>query len=1325
MPSKPWLDSDAPTAALLVDLSKAFERVNPYWILHILRMRGAPTWVCNYAKYVLFGRLIRHKVQGRLLPPRAVYVGVDMGRSFSVFLFCLAMDPIYHYLNRIPRVLSVQGYIDDNTIAGPGNDIEWVHGVQNCYQLCRTAGFQIDPHSCWQAVSSDCPPFATQMITERQENQSLLQQPRHPTSRSAILAAILPRKTLILSRAGKCIGLTPREASRILNGLDYSPISSLLALECECRCKTALVINSPLPSWVLRQLDQAGFGAHCVQGVATSLGLLLLGRSQLDDKELWRVTTHPSTLKQINPKAAEKFVHRLRLFRQPVLSVVSRSIAFNTFSQSVVLYTTSYFGAATEDLRMLRAAAAELLLGRSWIRHDLLAYVLRWSKISPLLDPGLSILVSALGLFLRKGGGLHELYSEYPPPVNRQTHEVRALWQAWSRVVGEDLLTTAASSSGTVKQRINAVKTLILRHMMQVASGYIHNKVLASGWTGGISWSWLSQAITASKRWIPSMARFTLLRWAVNEDDDDWLARRGISRSRGCAFCANTGRSYPFGGCQVAICENCISLKQITAFTVDEVEVPVPRGSTSVRNQETAVESGPYMRCIACTKGDNTVGHWIRWCKVPIVALRNLTNDTTISSLLEGSRKSMRHLAIATRVVHQYRLLLREAGAMRHQVAAPPIATESWIANLTQKVYADLPSDLRLVHVRTQQVNAVCSLDDSNLACQDKSPLHISCTLAPARICSATKACHTNQTVGVVQLGSEAIQLIQQSIQVGIGISPNVTLNPYRCGCGEFHCKITALVPIGPEDVLCSNIQQEAGTLIIQFDGSCHADKEVGGAGAALLELQTHGLTLLRWRALALPKCPDNIFAEAMSANLGTDLLCEELVQRKFSTKQIYMQGDILPIIKHLAFAGRFRRIDLQPIVQQIRRKQSKFFDFGTWMYRPREANIIADHLAGIASRAAYELPNEQSQPIEVPTPAPYHMAMQAGAVVLDERPSGDTILLLTELPSTGLLQIRQFLMKSDYERYRREIEAYLVSTANLTQPRLVEYMATSLDNLGRLYGRGPCAQRLPRTVRLLLFGRTHQEVDMTGSFYEIMRRLSQDPLLPHIVDLRKIINDLLGLVPHDQRQLTIKRHPLIVMNAGASLACAKLERDFGFSCPTALLHLSAKIESATRAVVATHLPRLRPRYHSSDRGATFRVLEWYEEYVMLTFYKELTRRVHLKSVIWLHDGLWIPKGISLEAILTAERVMLQQLQLEQTPLFRIKDLSTETNEIVDTLGEVCPNQTHGPVLPDGIGRVDPIVSQGGSRIRWNTQAQSTGYATFVERIAKRRRKSR
>ena len=75
------------------------------------------------------------------------------------------------------------------------------------------------------------------------------------------------------------------------------PLAHSLRLSVNVDAKLPLLLTSPLPSWVLRQLDQAGFGAHCVQGVATSLGLLLLGRSQLDDKDLWRVTTHPSTLK--------------------------------------------------------------------------------------------------------------------------------------------------------------------------------------------------------------------------------------------------------------------------------------------------------------------------------------------------------------------------------------------------------------------------------------------------------------------------------------------------------------------------------------------------------------------------------------------------------------------------------------------------------------------------------------------------------------------------------------------------------------------------------------------------------------------------------------------------------------------------------------------------------------------------------------------------------------------------------------------------------------------------------------------------------------------
>ena len=436
----------------------------------------------------------------------------------------------------------------------------------------------------------------------------------------------------------------------------------------------------------------------------------------------------------------------------------------------------------------------------------------------------------------------------------------------------------------------------------------------------------------------------------------------------------------------------------------------------------------------------------------------------------------------------------------------------------------------------------------------------------------------------------------------------------------------------------------------------------------------------------------------------------------------MYMQGDILPIVKHLAFAGRFRRIDLQPIIQRIRKKQSRYFDLGKWLYRPREANILADHLAGVASKAAIAMAGSYSDPVEIPVEAPYHIALQAGAVVLDERPPGTTILLLTETTSISVQEVLQFAQQPSNARYRKELQAYLSGTANLTRPRVVEYTASATDYLGRLYGRGPCAQRLPRKLRLLLFGKNHQEVDMIGSFYEIMRRLSNDQRLPRIAELRAVLSDLLGLIPNDRRARVIKRHPLIVMNAGASEACAKIEREHHITCPPALLHLSHQIEIVTRQIVSTHLPMRRPEYITEARSATFRTLEWYEEYIMISYYKELTKRCHLTSVIWLHDGIWIPRNVSHQVIFEAERAMLDQLQLNMTnsPLFSIRDLHTESQALLLNL----PNNQARSALPDLFG-----YASGGENappesrpIRWNTQAPNTGYDTYLTRMAKRRR---
>ena len=149
------LEGTTLASALFADLSKAFERINAHWILHILYIRQCSPWVLQLARYLLFGRRIRHKVQGRLLPAREVHSGVDMGRSTSVYFFCLAKDPIFVVLHQIPRVLVAAGYVDDTTIVGLQNDSQWIAEIFSYVNAWKTARVVMDIHNCWQVGFSE------------------------------------------------------------------------------------------------------------------------------------------------------------------------------------------------------------------------------------------------------------------------------------------------------------------------------------------------------------------------------------------------------------------------------------------------------------------------------------------------------------------------------------------------------------------------------------------------------------------------------------------------------------------------------------------------------------------------------------------------------------------------------------------------------------------------------------------------------------------------------------------------------------------------------------------------------------------------------------------------------------------------------------------------------------------------------------------------------------------------------------------------------------------------------------------------------------------
>lgn len=70
-----------------------------------------------------------------------------MGRAFSVFMFYLAMDPVYKYLNRIPGVINVKVYVDDCTVVGTtAGEFACLLPVRQLFNSLHDAGFQIIEH---------------------------------------------------------------------------------------------------------------------------------------------------------------------------------------------------------------------------------------------------------------------------------------------------------------------------------------------------------------------------------------------------------------------------------------------------------------------------------------------------------------------------------------------------------------------------------------------------------------------------------------------------------------------------------------------------------------------------------------------------------------------------------------------------------------------------------------------------------------------------------------------------------------------------------------------------------------------------------------------------------------------------------------------------------------------------------------------------------------------------------------------------------------------------------------------------------------------------
>lgn len=80
------------------------------------------------------------------------------------------------------------------------------------------------------------------------------------------------------------------------------------------------------------------------------------------------------------------------------------------------------------------------------------------------------------------------------------------------------------------------------------------------------------------------------------------------------------------------------------------------------------VLSRPSGACVACGCGDNTIGHWTRWCIIPYaVAWIILQPSGLLHCLSDLATVSPTHNAICTLTLAAFRRLLRQEGAFFHQ----------------------------------------------------------------------------------------------------------------------------------------------------------------------------------------------------------------------------------------------------------------------------------------------------------------------------------------------------------------------------------------------------------------------------------------------------------------------------------------------------------------------------------------------------------------------------------------------------------------------------------------------------------------------------------
>ena len=153
--------------------------------------------------------------------------------------------------------------------------------------------------------------------------------------------------------------------------------------------------------------------------------------------------------------------------------------------------------------------------------------------------------------------------------------------------------------------------------------------------------------------------------------------------------------------------------------------------------------------------------------------------------------------------------------------------------------------------------------------------------------------------------------------------------------------------------------------------------------------------------------------------------------------------------------------------------------------------------------------------------------------------------------------------------------------------------------------------QRLPRELRLLMYGSNHKEVDLTGAHYELIRAMTGSVTLPPTHLLRSRLRETWAVdqfAAPEPSLNEVKMLPIRVINSGAARTLKHLS-DKGLDIPPWIEAFAFDLEAA-RDVFTAHVRReVRPRVEALAKNRHFFAAEAIEAIFMQLFLLEVRKR--------------------------------------------------------------------------------------------------------------------